>query len=273
MSIFAYNEFPYGRVSVAQQGRAFRAVKDYVMGRKYAVYGKTPKIQMGRAVGYGGTRIRGGVKYTPGLDRRAGLYGRFSGRSVVNKERKYFDTSMSITFDQTAEVPATGGQLNLVPTGQLANTRIGRKFWIKSIQMRGTILHHNNGTTDNAGIAYMYLVLDKQCNGAAAGVSDVMTSTQLATARVKIENTDRFRIIKRWVFEKKFNAGVQSAWGDERHAVDWYKKCNILIDFAVDNTDGSLAGVKSNNLFMLAGSIQADDLITYSGYCRLRFED
>jgi len=49
----------------------------------------------------------------------------------------------------------------------------------------------------SAGTIYLYVVLDKQANGAAAGVTDVLTSTDLSIALGNVPNQYRFRILRK----------------------------------------------------------------------------
>jgi len=121
-------------------------------------------------------------------DRTGGSYGRYAGRGA---ELKFFDTSLSFLFDTTGEVPATG-QLVLIPQGVTESTRVGRKCVIKSVHLKGItqgvlVLLPTFATT-----AYLYLVLDKQANGAAAAFTDVMSTTLLATSFHNLANSQRF---------------------------------------------------------------------------------
>lgn len=205
-------------------------------------------------------------KIVPGYTRTGGYYGRFRRGS----ELKFFDTTLSFTIDLTGEVPATG-QLVLIPQGVTESTRVGRKCVIKSIQLRGQVRYTPGAGTNADAIGFVYLVLDKQCNGAAAAVTDVLTSNVLPTALINLSNSERFVIIKRfkWVFNS--TSGVSTAFGPSAKVFDYFKKCNIPIEFS--STTGAIGEIRSNNLFLLAGATIEDDTITVSGTCRVRFSD
>ncbi|AUM62034.1 capsid [uncultured virus] len=227
----------------------------------------------------GGARKRGryapgatNVPLPPGLAgryRRVGFYGRYGGReSGLKPEMKFFDTAVSFTFDATGEIPATG-QLTLIPQGDTESTRDGRMAVIKSIQVRGVMELAPAAGAFAAGVAYMYLVLDTQCNGAAAAITDVFTSNVMSTNMLNLANSGRFRILKRWVVPLKATAGVTTAYNLDHKAIEFYKRCNIPVVWS--STAGAITEIRSNNIFLCAGSKTLDDIIDFIGTVRLRF--
>jgi len=214
----------------------------------------------------------------PGYTRRSGYYGRYTvgnqkrrARQGLQIEKKFFDTTHTFTFDNTGEVPATG-QLCLIPQGTTESTRVGRKCQLKSIQTRLSLTYNPSADTVGNTSVYLLLVMDKQCNGAAAAVTDVLTSNDLSTAMINMANSERFKILKRWSYVMQSGAGVQAAYGRDSKIVDFYTKCNIPLEFS--STTGAITEVKSNNLFLLAGTNGlGDDLTTCAGTTRLRYTD
>lgn len=204
----------------------------------------------------------------PGMVRTGGNYGRYAGR---NAEMKFFDTALSFNIDATGEVPATG-QLNLIPQGVTESTRVGRKCVLKSIQMRGIVLFQPGAAATAASTAYIYVVLDKQANGAAAAVTDVFTSANLASAMHNLSNSQRFVVLKKMKFTMAPMAGATTAYNNSTKTFDMFKKCNIPLEFS--STTGAITELRSNNVFLLAGTDQlSDDLISVAGTCRVRFSD
>jgi len=203
-----------------------------------------------------------------GHGRISGYYGRYPG--LGGRELKFFDTAHSFLFDQTNEVPATG-QLVLIPQGVTESTRIGRKATIRSINIKGTINLNPSTQTLASGNAFLWLVLDKQCNGAAAAVTDVFTGSAAGTALRNLANSSRFTILKKWVRQMSPQAGVSGAYNTQAKHFNWYKKCNIPIEYS--STTGALTEIRSNNLFLIAGCDTVDDLITMTGVTRVRFSD
>jgi len=210
----------------------------------------------------------------PGFTRLSGQYGRYGRRAIQSgfqPELKFFDTALSFTVDTTGEVPATG-QLTLIPQGDTESTRDGRLAYIKSIQIRANLDWAPSTAADAAAAVFIYVILDTQCNGAAAGATDVFTSTNFGSAMLNLNNSSRFRIIKKFYLNFEPGAGVSAAYNVMHKNIDWYKRCNIKVDW--NSTAGAITEIRSNNIFLMAGAAgtAADDTITVEGVCRLRFQ-
>lgn len=202
-----------------------------------------------------------------GVERTGGFYGRFQGPGA---ETKFFDTQLAFTVDTTGEVPATG-QLVLIPQGVTQSTRVGRKATLKSLQIRLNATHTPAGGANAASTMYLYVVQDTQCNGAAAAVTDVFTSASMEQALINIANSSRFRILKKWVMDFNSGAGVTTAYNNISRHVEFYKRLQLPIEYS--STTGAITEIRSNNVFLIAGAIGADDAITVSGTARVRFSD
>lgn len=184
-------------------------------------------------------------------------------------EKKFFDTALSFLIDATGEVPATG-QLALIPQGDTSTTRDGRQATIKSIQIRGSFLYAPAASGVAAQVCYLYLVLDRQANGAAAAVTDVFTSTDMRANQLNLNNSRRFRIMQRWAIEFNSCAGVTTAYNNVAKSLEYYVRCNIPMDW--NSTTGAITEITSNNIFLIAGSDgNQDDTVSFNGSCRLRF--
>lgn len=188
-------------------------------------------------------------------------------KGIPGKELKFFDTANSFLFDATGEVPATG-QLVLIPQGDTESTRDGRLATIKSIQIRGVVTFAPGALGTAASVAYMALVLDKQANGAAAAITDVYTGADMSLNFRNLNNADRFEILKKWTFTTISEAGVTTAYNNVVIPVDYYTRCNIPIDWS--STAGAITEIRSNNLFLVAGST-VDDVPAFVGATRVRF--
>jgi len=185
---------------------------------------------------------------------------------------KFHDVGNSFTFDNTAIVPASG-QLALIAQGDTESTRDGRKAVIKSVQIRGTMSFIPGAGATASVVTYLYLILDTQTNGAAAAVTDVFTSTSMSTNMLQLNNSGRFRILKKWVHTFNATAGVTTAYNPVNKSLEFYKKCNIPMDW--NSTAGAITEIRSNNLFLMAGSDtfngNSDNTVTFTGTTRLRF--
>lgn len=250
MSFAASRKRKYRQIAYPRAGRGF------IPPRK--VYARAGPI---------GNRISR-IRYTPGFTRVGGYYGRYAGAGA---ELKFFDTTTSFQVDATGEVPATG-QLCLIPQGITESTRIGRKCVIKSISMKGIMVAVPGAAATSASTVWMYLIMDKQTNGAAAAATDVFTSTNFSASFRNMANSSRFKILKHWVVPFNPGAGVTTAWNNTVRSYQYYKACNIPIEFS--STTGAITEIKSNNLFLLAGTDgQSDDIVSVAGAVRVRFSD
>lgn len=215
--------------------------------------------------------VRGSVpsaSLSRGYERRSGYYGRFTG---PNAENKFFDTALTFDVDTTGEVPATG-QLVLIPQGVTESTRVGRKCVIKSVHMRGNLNFVPGAAQFASSNIKICLVLDKQCNGAAAAITDVLSANTVTTAFVNLANSERFVILKSFVYSFNPAAGVQTAFNTVSQRIEFYKKCNIPIEYS--STTGAITEIRSNNLFLIAGGDgNSDDLVQVRANCRVRFSD
>lgn len=205
--------------------------------------------------------------------------------SSLPRELKFFDTALSWQFDITAEVPATGGQLVLIPQGDTQSTRDGRLARIKSVHIKA---HVNLGgpsvAGDPAAGIEFYVIQDRQCNGAAAAVADVFTITgtsNLAGAFRNLNNSKRFRILKHWKYYPgdegvvltvhESSAGTFTS-SNTSCSVDLFIPCDILVDW--NSTTGAITEITQNNIFIIAGAGGnfSDDRAILNGNCRVRFE-
>lgn len=196
---------------------------------------------------------------------------RIARSSLDKQELKVFDTANSFTLDATAEVPATG-QLCFVQVGDTLNNRDGAVILVKSLQIRGTLLFAPAAAAAAATIAYIYVVLDRQANGAAAAITDVLTSNVISTALGNVPNQYRFKILKRIVVPMAPQAGATTAYNNVSLPVDEYIKFKVPLQIRYTASAGAITDIASNNLFLLAGTdTQSDDTITFVGTSRLRF--
>lgn len=214
-------------------------------------------------------RKRGPLKRSSMNMRTGGFIGRFKG---PNRETKFFDTAINSAVDATGEVP-TGGQLVLIPQGDTESARDGRMAYIKSVHGRFLLNSVPALNASGSTNVFLYLVLDTQCNGAAASVTDVFTSANLWSAFHNLANSDRFRILRKFRVNLTSQANQSaSVPSNTNKCLEFYYKCNIPIQYS--STTGAIGEIKSNNLFYILGSDgQSDDTVTMNGTTRVRFLD
>jgi hypothetical protein len=111
-------------------------------------------------------------------------------RSAPN-ETGYVDIAgASYANDTTGSITL----LNTVAQGASVNQRIGKKFMMKSIQMRGKAVA---GTAGTINTAVCYLIYDKRPTGALPAITDILVTATAASFN-NDTNSGRFRTIRRW---------------------------------------------------------------------------
>lgn len=193
-------------------------------------------------------------------------------KQMLNRqEMKFFDTTLSFNCDATAEVPATG-QLALIVQGTGNTNREGYLVTVKSIQIRGVLSFAPGAAATAASNAIIQVMLDRQPNGAAAAVTDALTTTVMSTGLPVVPNQYRFKTLKRIVVPVNSQAGVTTAYNNFNVCVDEYIKLKKPIEIRYNGNAGTVADLTTNNLFLFAGSDgSTDDTISFAGTARLRF--
>jgi len=277
----AYDNYYHNYFGGPRRGAGPVAIKKKMplrfLGRRDLLRGRPGMISMNmKRRRYPGRR----TGFRRGVMRTNGFYGKFNRPGGV--ELKFLDTALSGLVDNTAEIPATGGQLCIIPQGNTQSTRIGRKVMIRSIHIKGMVRQEvttYKALTDAAvETAHIYVILDTQCNGAAATIGDsnsgVFTTSNLNTGFRTLSNSGRFKILKHFVFNMQPVAGVSGALFAGVKHFDWYHKCHIPIEYDASGTDGAITTIRSNNIFVaIGGSGVNDDAFTVNAATRIRFSD
>ncbi len=210
-------------------------------------------------------------EFTPGVDRTGGFYGRYSGR---DSELKFHDV------DLDDAVVAAGGAItetiNIIGQGVTESTRVGRKCTIKSVNWKFRVSLPEvdaQGTPTSGDTIRVILYIDKQANGAAAAITDVLESADWQSFR-NLSNSGRFNVLMDKTYDVNYltlasdGAGVVSSANVNREK-SFYKKCNIPIEF--NSTTGAMGEIRSNNLGVLL--ISAAGVGGLVSKFRLRFSD
>lgn len=199
-------------------------------------------------------------------------------KKLPKVELKNFDTTLTIpVIDFTPAVAITGalGQLDLIPQGVTIQTRVGQAVTIKQIQIKGRFTHTpGTGVDLQQSRPTMWLILDKQCNGAQAAVGDIWEYETLPyTMMPNRENAKRFVVLKQWAYTLQANYEVAAAavGYNTRQEIDYTLKCNIELDYS--STGGAITELKSNHLFLAYTDQFNDDTCKFDGMARLLFTD
>lgn len=147
-----------------------------------------------------------------------------------------------------------------------SHQRIGRKITVRSLLVNGTVELQPGATnadfTDNA---YIYVVLDRQANGAYALNTDIWSNTVPAASLRNLDNNKRFKILKC----VKIPLQSTDAAAYTRRDFELYIKMNIPIIYSANT--GAIAEIKQNNIMVFVGGKTAQ--LTYTGAIRTRYTD
>nr|AUH21332.1 hypothetical protein [uncultured bacterium]AUH21338.1 hypothetical protein [uncultured bacterium]AUH21344.1 hypothetical protein [uncultured bacterium]AUH21350.1 hypothetical protein [uncultured bacterium] len=217
---------------------------------------------------YGGRRVIG----TPGFTRNVGNYGRYP----KSKELKYHDTD--VTIPGIAVAGSIIDTLNGVEQNTTEKTRVGRKIFIKRVQLRGEVslpgLLAAGQTSTHGARVRVIMYLDKQANGAAATPGVILQTTDINSWR-DMEHVDRFRILYDKVHTLNRPTVTEEPAGTFQSPTvvknfSMGKNCNIEILYS--SPSGDVGNVQSNNIGMLF--LSTETLITeFTGTARIRYTD
>jgi hypothetical protein len=201
---------------------------------------------------------------TTGYTRRSGYYGRYS---PLGTELKFLDTTWNVNPSATGQIVLDS--VNEVAAGTGESQRVGRKVTIKSINMR--FVPNLNSTASAANTddgMRVILYHDKQCNGAAPNVVDILESADYLSFN-NLSNKNRFRILMDKYVDLSSASGISATFGKIAKTKQFYMKCNIPIEFS--STTGGIAEIRSNNIGVLC--ISDKGVSDVNGNVRIRFSD
>ncbi len=219
---------------------------------------------------------KGTPRVFPGFTRKVGFFGRRS-----NGELKFLDQDIDdaviVTTGTVFLNGSTEASLLRIAEGNGESGRIGRKITIKSINWRFTIdVPEADGVANpqNSDTVRVILYLDKQTNGAAAAITDILETASFQSFN-NLSNSKRFRTLLDRTYTINVKAGgsngTTSDWAQNRIDDTFFKKVNIPIEYANTATDGSLATIRSNNIGLLL--ISGTGVAGFQSKMRLRYSD
>ncbi len=202
-----------------------------------------------------------------GYARKSGFYGRFQG--PFSQESKFLDV------DVTDAIVATGGfvvdTLHVIAQGTTESQRIGRKVVISKIMFKYSFdLPLSTIIGNTADVLRLIIFVDRQCNGAAATITDILNEADVRSFR-NLENSARFRILLDRTEQINATGSGDGAANDVAPTIRfrrWFKDCSIPIEF--DSTTGAITEIKSNNISMLV--VSDTGLVGFNAKVRLRYK-
>ncbi len=218
----------------------------------------TRLVTVGRAARFG-SRLRGTI--SRGYTRRTGYYGRYTGSGGMGGDRagelKFNDKAIDdAVISQTGTITTSPC---VIPQGTLETERIGRKCTIRhfSWKYRLDLPELDAGATPpNSDIVRVIIYQDKQTNGAAPTVLDILQTADL-TSHYQLVNKGRFNIFLDRTHDLNYTAmasdgaGVVSTCSIEKYFT-FNKACNVTMEYS--GVTGNITTMKSNHIGVLVMS-------------------
>lgn len=197
---------------------------------------------------------------------------------MIQPELKFIDITTA-----PVSIANTGTAYNcveLIQQGAGANNCIGTKYTVKWIEvyMNFYLLQDQAVATialcKDVNWLHIALVLDTQCNGVQAPITDIWTGNSPTTPR-KVDNEQRFKILKEEFIVQSCNSYVYStAFNSGREAskmIKWKVPCSTRIDITPNG--GTIANLRSNSLSVYIRSENNAYSAINNGHIRTRFID
>lgn len=182
----------------------------------------------------------------------------WAGPSLTQRqEKKTIDTG-EIVYSVNAAAPSLT-LLNGVISGDDFNNRDGRRIFMKSIFMRGSVNAQAFGAAQ--GMSRLIVFYDKQTNGAAPAILDVLVTATVAS-QLNLNNRSRFQILADQTF-------FFSNTGEAIREVEVFR--NLNLDAQYSGVTASVASIATGSIYML---MLADfSTVDYKVSERIRFLD
>lgn len=163
--------------------------------------------------------------------------------------------------------------LNATVAGANESNRIGRKISMRSVQIRGAVYPYQAGAAPIRDFIRLILVYDRQPNGAAPALADVLedvdqagTRTTTSFSGLNLSNADRFKVLRDWHWAMPVANLAGAASGDEQvsdpgatlMSIKAFVKLNGLETHYNAGAAGTIADITTGALFLLAVGLSAE---------------
>ncbi len=182
----------------------------------------------------------------------------------IGRELKFIDSERNTTLTQNAVAgaemdPTSSLSISAVPQGTGESERIGRVTWVKQVLVQGHInVPNSTSYTETGGYLHIWLVIDKQTNGAQLNSEDVLAAPAQAALSVdafqNLQYSDRFKVVKK----KKVvvpplpitHTGSANVVGSNDIGFQFYYKCHVKQEFT--GTGGTVSDMSTNSFHVIA---------------------
>lgn len=153
-----------------------------------------------------------------------------TGRLGAGRDNLTFDAvvlatnTLSATSNAAVAVSASGyitagasaHVLNQVPQGTTSTSRLGRKMFMRKIRIQGSIAQPAAGTVNTCRIALVYIPrLDRGTT--TMPPQNVIWTSQDARENRVLNNSDRFKVLRQWVYQLLGNTNAPATGSEVIH--------------------------------------------------------
>jgi len=193
-------------------------------------------------------------------------YRGYTPRSFGRGEWKYIETdAMNLTADTTPVLTLVNG----VTMGTSAANRVGQSITMRSLQLR--LVNAATPATGTDQIHRLLLVLDRQANGTAPTLPDILYPGGTLFTMRNLDNRKRFKIL----WDKTIVLDASGEPGTIRFTKMYLKfRRPVTVDFNGGNA-GSIGDITSNSLYLclLGSNAPGNTAGICQGNVRVRFTD
>ena len=186
-------------------------------------------------------------------------------RLSINELKDNTVRSTAVVTGAGAVTGSTPLLLNGLTQGTSAVTRIGRRITVKSLLVRWYV--QLAATTTGGAPLRLLVVADRQTNGAAPAITDILLTDEIASP-MNLNNSKRFKVVCDEIIP------VIGAGGPQSIMIQRYMKLNMNTEFNSGNA-GTVADITTGSLYVMAwqGGGLATAAPTSVFYSRVRFSD
>lgn len=199
-------------------------------------------------------------KYVRKSDKKSLLFQAETKFRPEQKNQDLISTALSLPLNAAF---SAGQLLTAIAQGTGNGNRVGRKITIKSVQFRGMVKPAAGG---GFGQNRILIVYDKQSNGAAPNITDILTVSG-AEAMMNLNNAERFVVICDEITDSCQSTALSIY-------TKRYIKCNLDVMYSgttasiADCTTGAIYAFVANTADVTTGVASTSDF-----YWRVRYVD
>jgi len=195
---------------------------------------------------------------------------RTGGQIAAKANQKYFDVTKAATTVAAAGT-IMSDSLNAMAQGAAETQRIGNRIKLTSVHLRGKVILPPSALTAVEDTVRILILLDRQANGAAPAVTDVLTTADYRAFN-NMNNKGRFQTLVDETIDLCYQTGVNAtpAYAAVSKSFMMNKK-GLGISLMYSTSTPGIADVRTNNIVVLA--ISSGGVATLEYIARIRYDD